>query len=266
MISTAPLPATAASQVRQVLERVLVAVEAFWLANLMLTKYAVGVTQRVMRLQDGVDALAARFEGGLLRPWRRRPVRRAMAARPVAAPVLVEPAKAQAVAEAAADAAAQRAAAPPIPRKPVYAVPAYYGWLADQMRNSSGPLAYDLHAAFSTEKMRALMLTTPEVARMARPVFRMLRIDESVLLVPDGYTGRACGSNHRYVAPDPKPVSRRSDYVPKLVVPEDYVEARDGRQSHPLRYPDWDYKAFEDYRLYLYYYIGRKPNWIRPPP
>ena len=261
MTTASPLPELVSSRTRQVLERVLVAIEAFWLANIMLTRLAVGATQRVMRLQDGLDALAIRWVEGTMRPWRRRAPRVARQIAPV------EPAQPSDPRElaAAADAVAQKLAAPRR-RKQIYGLPPYYGWLANQMKNSVGPINVDLEEAFRSEAMIALMLTTPEVARRARPVFRMLKADETLLLVPVGYTGRACGSNHRHYPPEPKAVDRRSDYVPTLVIPPDYDEARDGRKPHPLRSPTWHYQVYEDYRSYLYYFMGRKPNWIRPPP
>jgi len=234
------------------LDHVLVAVHAFWVANMMLTKYAVGVTQRVMRLQDDIDAAAKRFRAGKVM-WRPRgPV---VARDKPEAVVPVDPAERA----AAVDAAEQRAAmAAARRRRPVYALPPYYGWLANLMPNSAPMLVSKLEAVFRSDEMRALMLATPVVALKARPVFKMLKADERLLLVPEGYTGRACGTNSRYYKPEPKTPTWVSDYVPPFVVPEDYDEERDGR-TDALRDPTWSYKAYETYRSYLYYYMNRKP-------
>jgi hypothetical protein len=115
-----------------------------------------------------------------------------------------------------------------------------------------------LEAAFQTDEMRALMLATPEVARMAGPVFRMLGLEEQVLLVPEGYTGPAASNNRRLYAPDTQNADGIADRQQSLILPDDYDEERDGRKPHPLRDPSWNYPAFVNYRSYLYYYMNRK--------
>jgi hypothetical protein len=163
-------------------------------------------------------------------------------------------------AEAAADAALQAARAKLArPRTELYGLPPHHGWLNEQLPNVAVFVGSDLQAAFSTEEMRALMLKTPVVARLAGPVFRMLGLDEQVLLVPEGYTDPALSKNRKFYAPERKHPKQESDYKPDFIVPAEYDEDRDGRKPHPLRQPDWNYRAYVDYRSYLYFYMRRKP-------
>ena len=261
MSFAATLSSFVPSSVKLVLEQLMVAVEAFWQDNQLPTKQAVGVTQRVLRLSDRLEVLLERFRAGKVK-WRPRaaavPKVSVVAAEPA---VPLDPAEAAAAADAAMTSSAEKAFARP--RRAVYGLPPYYGWLSQKMPMVAMTVGSDLDALFRTDDMRALMLATPEVARMAGPVFRMLGLDDSLLLVPVGYTGPGVSKNRRFYAPEPKRRGTVSDYVPGFIVPEDYDEARDGRKPHPLRDPSWNYAAFVDYRSYLYFYMGRAPERLR---
>lgn len=249
-----------------VLEKLLVAVEAFWQGNELTTKKAVGVTQRVMRFQERLDALLERFRAGKVK-WRRRPAARESAMHDLAVKdaVPLDRAEAAAAADAALLAAAARQGRQAGGgRHPVYGLPRYYGWLGEQMPNVAVTLGSDLEAAFKTEEMCALMRATPEVARRAGPLFRMLGLDERLLLVPEGYASPGNVEDRRVYAPEPKRGGRVLDDARCFVVPTNYNEARDGRKPHPLRDPSWNYQAFVNYRSYLYYYLGRKPAQPQP--
>jgi hypothetical protein len=254
-IATA-LAAIIPDSVKDVLEKLMLSVDAFWQDNRLPTKRAVAVTQRLLRLSDRIEVLLARFRAGKVK-WRKRAERVAVAAAP-GPEVSLDPAEAAALADAALHAAKARAARG---RTKVHGLPPHYGWLGEQMPGVAITAGSDLEAAFRTEEMCALMLATPEVARIAGPVFRMFGLDEQVLLVPDGYTGPGVPKNRPFYAPEKekkKPV-RVSDYQPNFILPEGYDEETDGRKPHPLRDPGWNYWSFENYRSYIYFYLGLKP-------
>ncbi len=263
MTIVATLSGALPKSVKLVLEQLMESVEAFWRDNSLPTKHGVGVTQRVLRLQSRVEVLLERFRAGKVMWRRRRPSMVGDSAVPEVV-VPLDPAEAAAAADVAAQAEARATWGKPV-RKPVCGLPAYYGWLCEQMPNVAITLGSDLERAFSSDEMRALMRATPEVARMAGPVFRMLGLNDALLLVPDGYTGRAVAKNGRYlrVVPQQEPVRYPPEiYQAPLIVPPDYDEDRDGRKPSPMRDLGWNYRAFVNYRSYLYYYMGRKPGYI----
>jgi hypothetical protein len=240
------------SRVKKVLAGLMLSVEAFWQDNRLSTKKAVGVTQRLLRLSDRIEVLLERFRAGKVK-WRRPAERVAKVAE---APAALDPAEAEAMADAAFQAETARVV---LGRRKVFGLPPHYGWLGEQMPGVAITLGSDLEAVFRTDEMRALMLATPEVARIAGPVFRMFGLDEQVLLVPHGYSAPGVSKNRPFYAPEKKKPVRVSDYVPTFIIPKGYIEKRDGRKPHPLRDPGWNYWSFENYRSYLYFYLGRKP-------
>ena len=232
--------------VKLVLEQLMVSVEAFWIDNQMKTKKAVGATQRLLRVQLRIEVLLERFRAGKLK-WRKRAARAALRAKPAAEAGPTDAGKADTK-----------------QRKERYGLPPLFGWLAREMPNVSIVLGCDLEDSMRTDEMQGLMLATPEVARIAGPVLRMLELDDSMLLVPEGCYLPDHSNKPRRVAP-----AKRVDpyaYKAPFVLPEGYDEARDGRQAHPLREPDWNWRAYEDYRSYVYYYLGLKPVRSNPAP
>jgi len=124
-------------------------------------------------------------------------------------------------------------------------------------------VATDFAVMLKSDEMQSLMLATPEVARRAGPILRMFGMDDAILQVPDSYTGRRLVGNKHFLAPvSRRPVDRMAEPIP-VVIPEGYVEERDGRIAHPLRDPSWAYQAYYNYKAYLYYYLDRMPPHMR---
>jgi hypothetical protein len=114
-----------------------------------------------------------RFKAGEVL-WRKRAAKAAVAREPVLA----------VAAEVAAPAEA-KPERPAVMRKS--RLPSAHGWLADTLPVTAVYYGPDLITAMQQADMQALMRATPEVAWIMRPIFRMLALEEDVLLVPEGY-------------------------------------------------------------------------------
>jgi hypothetical protein len=158
----------------QVLAMVLASVEGFWLEKMIRSRRAAAVAARLARASERIEALLARFQAGEVL-WR------APRAKPQAedAPEPTVAAAAEAVPVCEED-------APPRRKRP-YRLPSQYGWLAETLPVTAVFYCQDLIAAMQLADMQALMRATPEVARIMRPIFRMLALEDDVLKVPDGY-------------------------------------------------------------------------------
>ncbi len=141
---------------RQVFQRVTQSVAAFCREKMISARKAVGVMLRLERASARIDVLMRRFRRGEL-AWRLRAAR------------------------VAPDAPVARGE-----RKPALGLPNGFGWLGEELPMTAIYYGPALTIAMQDAEMQALMRATPEVARIMRPIFRMLALDEAVLLVPEG--------------------------------------------------------------------------------
>jgi hypothetical protein len=158
--SVAHVPLTLA----QVIMILIDSIEGYWGGKLRRARRTMALGARMLLVSQRIEALLARFEAGEIL-WRGRRPRRA------AEPVGKVP---------AAEADEEKLRGP-------YRLPSAYGWLAEAYPQTAIYYGPDLIMAMKQPQMQALMRATPEVARLMRPIFRMLALEDDVLLVPEGY-------------------------------------------------------------------------------
>jgi hypothetical protein len=183
----------------QVIEILIVSIEGYWGGKLRRARRTLALGARLLKVSERIEELLARLEAGETLWFGRR-------ARQAAKP--------------AAKAAPEHDGE--VLRGP-YRLPSAYGWLTEAYPQTAVYYGNDLIAAMQLPKMQALMLATPEVARLMRPVFRMLALPDDVLLVPKGYDG----------ADVEEPVST----VDGDVAPPDAAVAEPAME-HPVEVPD----------------------------
>ncbi len=137
-------------------------VEAFCEERALRVRLMLGVVFRLTRASARIAVLLKRFRAGTL-VWR-KPVPR--------------------VRKVSAERAVDRDKLPPPSRR--YPLPAVRGWLSDKVPTTAIYCSAILMETMQDPEMQALMRTTPEVARLMWPIFEMLSLDTSLLLVPEG--------------------------------------------------------------------------------
>ncbi len=161
MILTTSLPLTPIPlTLMQVLAMMVSSVEGFCRERALRVRQMLGLVFRLTRASARIAVLLKRFRAGTL-VWRKR---------------------APQVPKAAVQCGGASDALRPPSRR--YPLPSEPGWLCTKAPLTAIYCGVDLITAMQQPEMQALMRATPEVARLMRPIFRMLALSDSLLLIP----------------------------------------------------------------------------------